>query len=243
MNLARLALLLSLLALLVLLIGGPGYRLGLWGLGFGLLGVMRYALILGAIGALAALVQLLLPRFRRGRSLPLAVALVLGLVVVAVPLSVRQTAERLPMIHDISTDTEDPPAFVEIAPLRADAPNPVAYAGAETAAAQRAGYPDLETAHSELAPAALFEHALAAARAMGWEIVAHDQTAGRIEASTTTFWYGFVDDIVIRIRPSADGSALDIRSKSRVGRSDLGANAARIRAFLERLQPHWRPAQ
>jgi uncharacterized protein (DUF1499 family) len=71
---------------------------------------------------------------------------------------------------------------------------------------------------------------------MGWEIAEADAAAGRIEATDTTFWFGFKDDVVIRIRPAEDGgSIVDIRSKSRVGMSDVGANAARIRAFRDRL--------
>ena len=59
---------------------------------------------------------------------------------------------------------------------------------------------------------------------------------GRIEATATTTWFGFKADVVIRIRPTADGSELDIRSKSRVGRSDVGKNAERIREFMSELE-------
>ena len=77
--------------------------------------------------------------------------------------------------------------------------------------------------------------ALEAARASGWEIVAAVPQERRIEAVATTFWFGFKDDIVVRIRPAPGGSRIDVRSVSRVGRSDLGTNAKRIRAFLGRL--------
>jgi uncharacterized protein (DUF1499 family) len=71
---------------------------------------------------------------------------------------------------------------------------------------------------------------------MGWEIVAADPATGRIEATATTFWYGFKDDVVVRVGAGNGGSVIDVRSKSRVGRSDLGANASRIRTYLEALK-------
>ena len=70
---------------------------------------------------------------------------------------------------------------------------------------------------------------------MGWHIVAAKSEEGRIEATATTLWFGFKDDVVIRIMPTAAGSRLDIRSKSRVGLSDVGVNAARIREFVAAL--------
>ena len=71
---------------------------------------------------------------------------------------------------------------------------------------------------------------------MGWEVVAADPAAGRIEAVATTFWFGFKDDIVVRVAPAGAGSLIDARSKSRVGVGDLGTNAQRLRAYLERLK-------
>ncbi len=235
MKLARLPLGLSILALVMLLIGGPGYRLGLWGLGFGLLDAMRYALFLGAGAAMLALVFLIIPKTRSGHAPALLTALVLGVAVAWVPVQVRGTAEAHP-IHDVTTNPEDPPAFVEILNLRADAPNPAAYAGPETAEIQRDIYPDLRPLRSDLSREDLFEAALEAARAMGWEIIAADTPAGRIEAVDTTFWYGFKDDIVVLVTGEDGSLQLDVRSKSRVGRSDLGKNAERIREYLEQAE-------
>jgi len=220
----------------VLVIGGPGYRLGLWDLGFGLLGVFRYALYLGAAAAASAILFLLSSRWRSGQVGVLLGALALGALVAAAPVYVRSKAQSLPFIHDITTDTVEPPAFVAVLPLRDDAPNPPQYAGPEVAAQQRAAYPDLQSLDVALAPDALFQTALDTVRQQGWEIIAAVGAQGRIEATDTTFWYGFKDDVVIRIRPTTDGSRLDIRSKSRVGASDLGVNAARIRAFLTDLR-------
>jgi uncharacterized protein (DUF1499 family) len=72
---------------------------------------------------------------------------------------------------------------------------------------------------------------------MGWEIIAADSARGRIEAVATTRWFGFIDDVVVRISEDGSRSRIDVRSVSRVGRSDVGANARRIRAYLDRLEP------
>ena len=142
----------------------------------------------------------------------------------------------MPAIHDITTDTQNPPEFVAIVPLRADAPNPVEYAGEETAKQQLKAYPELTTYEALVPPAELFEAAVQASKNMGWDMVESSEADGRIEATATTTWFGFKDDVVIRIRSTADGSELDIRSKSRVGRSDVGKNAERIREFMAELE-------
>ncbi len=234
MKFSLLALIIALVGALLLLAAGPGTRLEIWDFGFGFT-LMRWALYLGAGAAVLAVILALIPRTRRGSLATLAGALLIGLATAAVPLLLVQQARSVPPIHDISTDTVDPPAFVAIAPLREDAPNPLDYPGQETAEAQREAYPDLATFRTDLYPAIVFDHALASAENLGWEIVAAEADEGRIEATDTTFWFGFKDDIVIRIQAVGDGSQLDIRSKSRVGQSDVGANAARIRRFIDRL--------
>jgi len=234
-QLKRLVLAGAILAALLLLIAGPGTRLGLWAYGSGFL-LMRIAFFLSLASAALALLLLLIPKTRGAGPAPLAAALVLGLAVAWVPWNGVQTARSLPFIHDITTDTDDPPEFVAILPLRADAPNPPEYAGEEVAAQQREGYPDLAPLDLTVPPDEAFERALAVAEDMGWEIVAAEASARRIEATDTTFWFGFKDDVVIRVEAAASGSRVDIRSKSRVGRSDVGANAARIRRFLGAMQ-------
>jgi uncharacterized protein (DUF1499 family) len=234
---ATLGLVLALLAALAAAASGLGYRFGLWPLGTGF-GLLRYA----AYGAIAAVVVsglgVLLARpggARRGliRSL---VGLAIGAVVFGVPWSYLHTARQVPPIHDITTDTDDPPAFVAVLPLRADAPNPPGYDGAAAAAQQRAAFPEIAPADVSLAPDRLFDLALATAKDQGWEIVAAVPAEGRIEATATTRWFGFKDDIVIRIRADGSGARLDIRSKSRVGGGDAGTNAARVEGFLEKLE-------
>jgi uncharacterized protein (DUF1499 family) len=235
MKISRVPLLVAIIGLLMLLVAGPGTRFGLWEFGTGFL-LMRWAFFAGAAAAVLALVLLVIPRTRRNGLPLLLAALIIGAVTAWVPWNGLQTARSLPMIHDISTDTADPPAFVAVLPLRADAANPPDYPGEEVAQQQREAYPDVRPLQTALSPAEAFARAEGVARGMGWEIVAAVPEEGRIEATATTLWFGFKDDVVIRVRPSAEGSRLDIRSKSRVGRSDVGANAARIRAFVAEFE-------
>lgn len=226
--------LLGIIAALLLLAAGPGTRLELWEFRTGFQ-LMRWAAFVGLAAAVLAAVMLLLPRTRRAGAAWLLAALVLGLGVAFVPWNGMRQARALPPIHDITTDTRRPPEFVAILPLRADAPNPAAYGGPDVAQAQAGGYPDLRTLHMDLAPADAFNRAQQVARDMGWEIVAADATAGRIEATDTTFWFGFRDDVVIRVEADGSGSRVDVRSVSRVGKSDVGTNARRIRTYLQAL--------
>lgn len=234
MKAAYVPLMLALLAAVLLLAAGPGTRMEWWDFRFGF-GLLRWAAYTGLAATALAVVMLLVPRARRAGMAILGVALVLGVGVAYVPWSGVQRARSVPPIHDITTDPERPPEFVAVLPLRADAPNPVEYGGAEVAAQQLEAYPDIRTHRLDAAPALAFARAHDAARALGWEIVAADPQAGRIEATATTFWFGFKDDVVIRIEPDGAGSRVDVRSLSRVGGSDVGANAARIRAFLQAL--------
>jgi uncharacterized protein (DUF1499 family) len=235
MRLRTFALALALLALLLLAVAGPGTRLGVWNLGFGFQ-LLRWAVYVGVVAIVLTLAALAV-RARRGGSLvPLLVALAAAGIAAGLPLSWMQRARSVPGIHDITTDTQDPPAFVAVLPLRASAPNSATYGGDSVAAKQRAGYPDLAPLHLDAAPGAAYARALAAARAMGWEVVGTDSAAGRVEATATTRWFGFKDDVVVRVRPDGAGSRVDVRSESRVGGSDVGTNAARIRAYLARVR-------
>jgi len=139
-------------------------------------------------------------------------------------------------IHDVTTDTEDPPVFVDVLPLRTGARNSATYGGTRVAARQRASYPDIAPVDLVLTPAAAAAKALVVVSEMGWALVAADSTAGRIEATATTRVFRFKDDVVIRVRPRGDGSRIDVRSASRIGNSDLGKNAERIREFSRRLR-------
>lgn len=227
---------LALLVVMLALAAGFGSRNGIWSFrtGFTILTWAAYGGILTAIVAGFGLFGAVKERNFEKSCLALFV-LTIGVAVCAVPLAWRTTAYRAPAIHDISTDLVHPPQFVAILPLRKDAPNPVDYGGSEVADQQRAAYPALRTMNLSAPPAETFDRALAAARVLGWQVVAAVPGEGRIEAIDTTFWFGFTDDIVIRITPAGDRSLVDIRSVSRVGKSDVGTNARRIRAFMQRL--------
>jgi uncharacterized protein (DUF1499 family) len=234
---ATIGLALAVLAALAGASAGLGYRFGWWPLGTGF-GLLRYA----TFGAIAAMVisalglVLARPGGRRGGLYRALAGLVIGAVMFGVPWSYLRTAQQVPPIHDITTDTENPPLFVAVLPLRADAQNPPDYGGEEVATQQRAAFPAIQPVSVPLPPDRSFALAVATAEDQGWEIVAAVPSEGRIEATDTTLWWGFKDDIVIRVRPDGAGSRLDIRSKSRVGIGDLGTNAARIEAFLEQLK-------
>jgi uncharacterized protein (DUF1499 family) len=217
------------------LVAGPAYRMQWVSLATSFLALRwaTYGAIASIVVGIVAWVLLQVTRAPRGRAVA-AVASVLGVLVAAPPLVMVYQAQRLPNIHDISTDTNDPPSFVDVLPLRQGARNAVDYEP-ETAIQQRRGYPDIAPLRLALPPAEAFERAERAARAMGWQIVAAKPDALRIEATDTTLMFGFKDDIVIRIRPQAQGSVVDVRSLSRIGGSDIGANARRVRAFLSKL--------
>lgn len=228
---------LAAVAALAGLCAGLGYRWELWTLssGFTVLRWSAYTGLAAVAISLLAITLALRRRSRRGTLLAL-LALLIGAAVAAVPYAQLRNARTVPRIHDISTDTEDPPAFVEILALRAGAPNPSDYAGEAVAAMQREAYPDIGPVLLGRAPREAFEAALAAAKSQGWAIVAAAPDDGRIEATDETLFFGFKDDVVVRIRADGGGSRVDMRSVSRVGRSDVGTNARRIRRFLDTLQ-------
>lgn len=239
-RLSRIALLAALLAagfVLMAVLAGFGSRWNLWTFrtGFNLLRWAAYGGILVAVLSLVALVRTRPGGPRRGLTLAL-IGLVAGLLLIVIPWRWQQRARSVPPIHDITTDTQDPPQFVAVAPLRAEAPNPIEYGGPEVAAQQRAAYPDIRPLLLDMPMAASFRRALEAAREMGWEIVQADSVGGRIEATDETFWFGFKDDVVIRLTSAGERTILDVRSLSRVGGGDAGTNAQRIREYLEEVR-------
>lgn len=227
---------LAALALAMLLVSGPGTRYGLWPWQAGLALVKWgfFAGVAAAVGALALLLLLAFPRFR-ARPWMAVLALCMAVATIAPPLILLGQAKRVPPIHDISTDTADPPAFVGLLEERRKAPNGFAYGGEPVAAQQRRAYADIKPVIVKTAPRETTQRAIDAARAMGWEVVVADAATGRVEAIDTSTWFGFKDDIVVRVRPEGQGSRIDVRSVSRVGMSDLGANAKRIRRLLAKL--------
>ncbi len=220
------------------ILAGPGTRIGWWTFPTGF-NILRWGAYAGIAGAGVSFVAGVAARPGPGpgrRTARIAVAgLLVGLSAAAVPWGYQRVARSVPAIHDVTTDTENPPAFSVLLPVRRDAPNGAAYGGAEVAAKQRAAYPDIRPAHLGVPAGEAFDRALAAAQKMGWTIAAADRAAGSIEATATTFWFGFKDDVVVRVAPEGTGSRIDVRSVSRVGIGDLGTNARRIRTYLKLL--------
>src|SRR5262249_6414063 len=152
-------------------------------------------------------------------------------LVAYVPWHYDSMRHTVPPINDVTTDTQNPPAFVAVVPLRAaEHANSVAYPGSKFADQQNQAYPDIAPLTLAQPPGAAFDSALGTAERLGWTIVAADPAAGRIEASERSRWFGFTDDIVIRVAAAGSGSRVDLRSSARLGRGDFGVNAARVRA-------------
>ena len=241
-NLSRLplaAVLLALFAGLMMALGGFGSRWGFWHFrtGFDMLRWATYLALFAAVVAIVAMVRARPGASKKGFRLAL-VALIVAVGLAWVPWSWRRTARSVPGIHDITTDTERPPPFVAVVPIRAadGASNPVEYGGPEIAAQQKSAYPEIAPLALDVPPEQAFQRALDAARDMHWDIVDTNLAEGRIEATDQTFWFGFKDDVVIRVLPAGGGSRIDVRSLSRVGGGDAGTNAKRIEEYLRRLR-------
>ena len=224
--------------LALVLLGAPGllYRIGLLSIPSGF-AVVRWGVYVGLAAAALSLLAGGLA-YRRGERLNalLAGACVLVLLIaVSIPVRWRAAARTAPAIHDVTTDLENPPTFVAVVPLRADSPNSLERPP-RLAEQQRSGYPDLAPITLPVAPAELFDRALAEAQEMGWEIATADKSAGRIEATAVSRWFGLEDDVVVRLTAWGSGTRVDVRSASRVGENDMGTNARRIREYLARLQ-------
>jgi uncharacterized protein (DUF1499 family) len=234
---AIIGLVVALVALLMVGGAGPAYRLQLVDLGEAF-AILRWGAWTGLAAFLVGLVGAWINRpGTPGRGFALAlVGIAIGAAAFGVPFAMLQNAKKLPPIHDITTDTENPPRFVAMIPLRKGSPNSVEYRGEPVSLQQRKAYPDIAPATIAEPPDSAFKRALNVARDLGWQIVAAVPDERRIEATDTTLWFGFKDDVVIRVTPADGGSRIDVRSVSRVGQGDLGKNAARIRAYLQRLQ-------
>jgi uncharacterized protein (DUF1499 family) len=238
-RLPSLALILAIAAAALLALGPLGSRAGWWNysVGFGILMPLAAFFGLAAV-ALAAIALAVGRRVNPARRLWVGVlAFVVGAAVAYVPWHYYEMRGTRPSIHDITTDWNNPPQFVAILPLRkAAGANSVVYEGAKISDQQRKAYPDIAPLTLDAAPAAAFTCALQTAEKLGWTIVATDPAAGRIEASQRSRWFGFTDDIVIRVAAAGSFSRVDIRSVSRVGHGDLGVNAARVRSYLTALR-------
>ena len=231
---------LAVLAILAMVLPGPLYRLGAVGLGTAFR-LIRYGAYGGMVAVALGVLALLLCGVVKASVRPVALALlaiVLGAVAWGVPYLWLKKAESVPAIHDITTDTRNPPQFLpDVIALRtaAHAVNSTVYGGPKVAALQHQAYPDIQPMMFKQPPATVFAAALNTVKHMGWTLDSAHPHTGIIEASSTTLWFGFTDDVVIRIEAQPDGARLDIRSESRIGESDVGRNAARIRRFRAML--------
>jgi len=236
--LARIGCTLAAVGLVMELASGLGYRNGWWGLRVALRYFFAYGGIVAAVGCVVAVLAFVLTRVARGPgAVPAAVGIVLGLVPSLLFYHQYRLARSVPPINDISTDLAMPPAFVTAAQNEFWKGKDMTYP-ATFADSVRRGYPDLGSLVLPVGAGRAFALARQTAAAMpAWVVTAGDSAAGRIEATATTRWFGFKDDIVIRVSPrGADSARVDMRSKSRVGKRDVGANAARIRAYFEALR-------
>ncbi|MEP0071480.1 MAG: DUF1499 domain-containing protein [Marinomonas sp.] len=226
---------LAIIAVLVIGVMMFGAKLVLWQpiVGFGLvrnyMNPIAYAVLgLGILGVIYYLV--VKNRCGLGKSLFTAVV---GVALLAPTIYGKiNPPVRVPPIHDITTDTSNPPLFQVLDESREGARNTLVYGGPEVAAFQQQAYPDIAPIFSDKSTQASFQEALRVAKEMGWEMVAEDQNALRFEASAKTSVYQFVDDVVVVVSSVEGQSRVDIRSVSRIGRGDRGVNAERIRTFI-----------
>ena len=211
-----------------------GARFGLWEplVGFGYVRNYMNPIAYGLLGlSIVGFVYQIATRNRAGAVKALIASLVgLGLLGPMIYGKIKP-AKRAPPIHDITTDTDNPPQFLVLDDNRPGARNSLIYAGEKVAEIQKKTYPQIVPVLSDLPAAQAFTRALSIAEEKGWELVAQDSEALRFEAIARTAVYRFMDDVVVVVTPADNGSRIDIRSVSRVGRSDKGVNAARISDF------------
>jgi uncharacterized protein (DUF1499 family) len=167
-------------------------------------------------------------------------ALLIGVALIAYPLYLGVKAYRLPAIYDITTDAIDPPRFRVIAQLRLRDAHPVAYAGLYAAEQQRARYPEIAPEDTSASPQEAYDAALKVIKKRKW-VVVDDRPPqgttreGHIEAIARTLILGFPEDVAVRVRPTADGARVDVRSASRYGVHDFGDNAERVSALVDEI--------
>ncbi|MFN4016356.1 MAG: DUF1499 domain-containing protein [Reyranella sp.] len=235
-RLARIAFIVATVGSLIVAASGPLHRY----LGLDIeaaIAVFRYGFYLTVAGVALGLATIIpaRPGDRRRGSVAAFLAIIIGGAGAWVPLHWFLHAQQRPAINDITTDTATPPPLVATAQLRRGASNPPSYPK-ESAALQRAAFPDIEPVLLPAPPVEAFKRVERVATALGWEIVARVPADGRLEAVVTSPWFGFRDDVVVRVRPQGTGSRVDIRSKSRNGEADLGGNVDRVRTFIARLK-------
>ncbi|MBB5721545.1 uncharacterized protein (DUF1499 family) [Loktanella ponticola] len=235
-HVGKLALVVAILAVAANLLILFGAKLGLWApiKGFGYYRTYFNLIAFIAVGVgLAGLVLHLIRKERSGTVFSVIASLLGAIMLAPLVWATLDPPVRAPPIHDITTDTENPPEFLVLDDTRAGASNTLVYSGDETAAMQQAAYPLIAPIISDLTAADAFTRALSIAENMGWNVVSSTPDALRFEATARTKIFHFADDVVVVVTPLSDGSRIDMRSVSRVGRSDQGVNAKRILAFAD----------
>ncbi|MEW6088346.1 MAG: DUF1499 domain-containing protein [bacterium] len=222
---------------LTAVLAGLGTRWSFWDFRAGLK-IFRWSSYAEAVIFVLTLAGLILAIYKQSQHIFIfsLTGFLISVTVAGTALKWMYVARHVPAIHDITTDIENPPQFDAVLALRKNAPNSSEYPGGEISVMQRKAYPGIGPFNAKLKPDKAYELCLAAAKEMGWKIVNAKRDAGFIEATDETFWFGFKDDIAIRITPFNESSRIDLRSVSRVGRSDVGTNAKRIQKFFKRLR-------
>jgi len=200
--------------------------------------IFGLALPVGLLGTIVGWIGLLRARGERNPRAKRAslAGSILSVLTLSGVVGLGLPSAGFPIINDITTDLADPPQFLKCAQLEGNRGRDMSYPQA-FADQQRAGYPNLEGRMLPVAPEQAMDRARAALESLpGTEVIDVDFTAGRLEAISVSRVFRFVDDVVVRIRPEGSGSRIDMRSKSRVGKGDLGANAARIEGFMLALR-------
>ncbi|HEX8225272.1 MAG TPA: DUF1499 domain-containing protein [Allosphingosinicella sp.] len=239
------ALLIAVGAVVAALVAAIGSGMEIWGFRAGLTS-LRYFFWAAVAGAVLGLVGLIMARRRAKLLLANLVALVVALGFVLYLGNLVRTAKSVPAIHDVATDLDDLPQFTRLE-VRADNLEKIPDEGkpelkalpaeGRWKALHRAHYGDLRTVRLPTPPAETVRRAAALARERGWDVATVDESAGTVEATETSRFFRFKDDVVVRVRPAPGGGSLvDMRSISRVGGSDVGMNAKRVRGFLSDLQ-------
>ena len=219
---------LALITPVIMLIAGGLYRLRFVDFQIALL-AFAIAVLIAGLAALFGLVGTVLGG--HGKTTRAVTALVVALLVLVAPLNTVRQGAGVPMIHDITTDLEDPPIFVEVPRKRSIGDNSLDI-DAEVLAAQKAYYTDIGPTMLPMAKREAFALVREAVDAFDWVVHAENANLGYIEATASTPFFGFRDDVIIRVTEDTGGARVDMRSASRVGLSDLGVNAGRIRDFM-----------
>jgi len=233
-----LGLLLGAAAVLLLAAGPFGWRFGWWSFRLAFTTLMPYAFYCGCAAVVVSVIAVAgsLGRRARGFIAEAVLGLVLGAIAAYFPWHVSEMRGVYPPMHDITTNAADPPSFEFAAGMRVAEHGAGVTYPSDAAGLQQKYYPGIEPALLDVPPAQAFDRALAVVKAKGWTIVKTEPEAGIIDAYDRSFWFGFADDVAIRVSASGNGSRVDIRSGSRQGRGDFGLNAARVGGFLAALK-------